>query len=505
MKARAMGPCRSDTVIRPGLSSGLLKVMPPGSENRIHHAALEVLATIGIGDPTPSAIDLVTAAGGSVSSGGRLCFPKALVEDTIANAARNFVLCGQSPSHDLEISGTRLYFGSGAGSINVVEPVSGTYSKATIRNLYDFARLADTLENIHFFQRTCTPQDIDSIDDLDVNTCYACVKGTTKHVAVSWYNADNVGRSLCMLHLIAGSEKKWRERPFVQQACAFVVPPLKFAQESCLAMEAAVRGGMPVQLISASQAGATAPVTLAGAVTQSVAECLAGLVYANLVATDAMIIMGMWPLSLDLRTGAFSGGAPESALQMAATCQMARFYDLPNGVCSGLTDAKIPDVQAGAERALHHALIANAGGNLVYNSVGSLASALGNSMAGLVIDNDIIGMALRSVTGVPVDEEEISLEVIRNTCVGGPGHYLGDMKTLERMESDFFYPEVSDRLALKDWLSGGSKSMLDHAVAKSEEILRTHFPNHINSTLDAEIRKFLPIKLAADVSSPQFV
>lgn len=508
MHSRSRGRRQSKTgqpqkgPVKPGMKSGMLRVLPQGSEAQIHAAALDVLETVGLSEAPESAARLVTDAGGHLNEASRLCFPRGLVEDTIANANRSFVMCGQDPKHDIEPHGSRVYFGTGGGTINIVDPKTGAYSKPGIRDLYDYARITDRLDNIHFFQRGATPQDIESVDDLDINICYACVRGTSKPVGVSWYHAHNVNRSLEMFHLIAGGESRWRERPFVSQNCAFTVSPLKFASESCRSMEVAIRGGMPVQLASVPQAGATGPVTLAGTIMQAVAEGLAGLVYANLVQPNAKVFLGFWTLVSDLRTGSMSGGSPEMALLMAGASQMARYYDLPNAVASGLTDSKIPDAQAGYEKGCHHTFIANAGGNMIYGAAGTLASITACSKAGLVIDNDIIGMALRTTTGIKVDREEIALDVVKSVNLDGPGHYLGHPLTAERMKRDFFYPQVGDRKSSQEWVDSGSLSVVDRAVEVSEEILRSHYPQHIPDIIDAQIRERLNILLPVETTRP---
>ncbi len=147
--------------------------------------------------------------------------------------------------------------------------------------LYDIARVVDTLEHLHFYQRSVVCREVVTPLEMDINTAYASVSGTTKHVGTSWVQPQHVEASLEMFHLIAGGEDQWRARPFVSQSNCFVVPPLKFAYDACLCLETAVRGGMPVLLLSAGQAGATAPAALASALVQEVAECLAGLVYVN--------------------------------------------------------------------------------------------------------------------------------------------------------------------------------------------------------------------------------
>ena len=106
---------------------------------------MQVLEEIGMGEAPQSAIELITAAGGWLTDGGRLCFPRGLIEDTVAKANREFRICGQDPKHDIEPQGSRTYFGTGGGTITKVDPITRQYSKPTVLDLYDYARLVDTL------------------------------------------------------------------------------------------------------------------------------------------------------------------------------------------------------------------------------------------------------------------------------------------------------------------------------------------------------------------------
>jgi trimethylamine---corrinoid protein Co-methyltransferase len=338
---------------------------------------------------------------------------------------------------------------------------------------------------------------------MDFNTCYASVMSTTKHVGSSWVHPDHLVKSFEMLHAIAGSEQKWRERPFVSQSNCFVVPPMKFAADACRCLEVAVRGGMPVLLLSAGQAGATAPAALAGALAQEVAEVLAGLVYVNAIKPGAPAIFGTWCFVSDLRTGAMSGGSPEQALLSSAAGQMANFYQLTGGTASGMTDSKIPDGQSGAEKALNHALVGNCGVNMIYESAGMHASLLGFSLESLVIDNDIIGAAQRTIKGIEVNEERLSFETIKDVCLNGPGHFLGSGQTLQLMQTEYLYPTVGDRRSPNEWREQGSSNVSDRAARKVAEILATHYPQHVPESVDAELRQRFPIRLAREGMRPK--
>ena len=489
--------------VRPGMPGGRYKPLEDSDVLRIHHAALDVLEKIGLADATPSGVDYMTKAGAILNSAGRLIFPRALVEDTVARAARHFVLHGQDPKHDMEPWGSRVYFGTAGAAVHIVDAKTGVYRDSTTKDLYDIARVVDTLEHLHFYQRSVVCREVATPLEMDINTAYASVAGTTKHVGTSWVQPQHVEASLEMFHLMAGGEDKWRARPFVSQSNCFVVPPLKFAYDACLCLETAVRGGMPVLLLSAGQAGATAPAALASALVQEVAECLAGLVYVNAVKPGAPAIFGTWCFVSDLRTGAMSGGSPEQALLSAASAQLSRFYDLTGGTASGMSDAKLPDMQAGYEKAYNHALVGNAGANLIYESGGMLASLLGFSMEGLIIDNDIIGAVQRTIKGIEVTDESLSLETMRKVCLEGPGHYLGSDQTLHLMQREYIYPTVGDRTSPNQWVDEGRPTVVERASRKLESILASHYPTHLSDSVDAAIREKLPIRLPREAMRPR--
>lgn len=480
--------------VRPGMESGRYKVLSDADMQKIHNAALEILETVGLADAIPSCVEAVTARGGYVNEHGRLSIPRALVEDMLAKAGRRFVLHGQDPKHDMEPWGRKVYFGTAGAAVHMIDPITGKYRDSTTRDLYDIARVVDCMDHIHYFQRSIVCRDLPDPYEMDLNTCYAAVSGTTKHVGSSWVLPEHVDASLQMLHAIAGGEDKWRQRPFVSMSNCFVVPPMKFAEDACRCLEAAVRGGMPVLLLAAGQAGATSPASLAGAVVQEVAEVLAGLVYVNALSPGHPCIFGTWPFVSDLRTGAMSGGSGEQALLMSACAQMANFYDLTGGVCAGMADSKIPDAQAGYEKGYNYALVGNSGANLIYESAGMHASLLGFCLESLVIDNDAIGASLRTVRGIEVDDDSLSIETIKQVCIEGPGHFLGHDQTIGRMQKDYVYPTVGDRTSPKEWVELGSPSVVDRAVKKTAEILRDHRPDHIPASVDAEIRAKFPIR-----------
>jgi trimethylamine---corrinoid protein Co-methyltransferase len=439
----------------------------------------------------------LTRAGCTLGEDGRIRFPRALVEDVLAQANRSITLMGRDPRHDMDLSGTRVHYGTAGAAVHLVDAKTREYRDCTVQDLHDAARIADQLDNIHFVQRPMVARDIADNLEMDLNTIYACCSGTTKHVGSSIFEPGFVAPALELLHMIAGSEAAWRARPFMSASVCFVVPPMKFATESCEVMEALIAGGVPVLLLSAGQAGATAPASLAGAIVQAIAECLAGLVYVHAVRPGHPAIFGPWPFVSDLRTGAMSGGSGEQALLTAGCAQMMRFYDLPGGGPAGFADSKLPDMQAGWEQAMSNVLAGLSGTNMVYEAAGMHASLLGFCMESLILGDDLIGQALRCVRGIEVDEEALSLEVIRAACIDGPGHYLGSDQTLQRMQTDYVYPSIANRASPKEWAEMQKPDLIEQASARKAEILSKPSTARFDEATDAAIRARFNIHLPA--------
>ena len=483
--------------IRPGMEGGRYEPLTGPDLDRIHHAALDALEQIGLADAPPSGIAHMTSAGAVLGEDGRLRFPRAVVEDAIARANRQITLCARNPDQDLILKGTRVHYGTAGAAVHLVDAEGREYRESTLQDLHDAARIVDVLDNIHFLQRPMVARDVLDNREMDLNTVYATTCGTTKHIGTSFYDPSHVAPAIEMLHMIAGGEDKWRERPFISNSNCFVVPPMKFATESCLVMEECIKYGMPVLLLSAGMAGATAPSTVAGAIVQATAECLAGLVYVQSIDPTHPTIFGTWPFGLDLRTGAMTGGSGEQALLSAGCAQMHKYYDLPGGAAGGIADSKLPDMQAGWEQMCSNVMAGLSGLNMVYEAAGMHASLLGFCHESLILGDDLIGQALRCVRGIEVNDETLALDQMRQVCMGGPGHYLGTEQTLGRMEIDHVYPALGDRTSPKEWAENGKPDLIARAKARKEEILAQRSAARFDPALDRAIRERFNIHLPA--------
>ena len=191
-----------------------------------------------------------------------------------------------------------------------------------------------------------------------------------------------------------------------------------------------------------------------------------------------------------------SGGSPEQALLSAACSQVGSMLDLPTGTACGMTDSKVLDYQAGAERAYTLNCAATSGANIVYESAGMYASLLGTCPESLLLDNDTLGAVMRITRGIEVNAKTLCLDDIKDVCFGNKGHYLGSARTLEVMQTEYLYPEFGDRLSPDDWKDAQQPDPVKLAIQKARDLLNNDFPDHISDEVDRQIRKRFPIHLS---------
>lgn len=477
-----------------GVEGGRFQPLSPVELPQIDAAIRTVLTKIGLAEAPPLVIETITAHSGRLTDDGRLTFPTQLIDEFLAGCPRNITLHGQRPGHELHLSGTRVYVGSGGAAPQVVDLETGRYRASTLRDLYDAARLVDALEHIHFFSRSLVARDISEPQALDINTAYAALAGTAKHVCTSASLPKHLPPIAELCFAIAGSQEAFVERPFLSLNINHVMPPLRFHPESCEVMAAAARLDIPIHANAFGQVGASSPVTLAGSVVQNVAEGLAGMIFAWCVNPEAKIVLGARPMITDLRTGGMSGGGGEQALIMAATAQMAQYYELPNSCIAGATDSKLPDAQSGYEKALTVTLAAQAGSNMITQACGMQAGLMGVAFESYVIDNDMLGAILRSLGPLPVNEATLAVDMI-DEIVRGEGHFLGHPETYKRMQSDFLYPRLADRRPPAEWEEDGAVDIRARAKEQVHHLLATHSPSHIPSHIDRQLRSQFDIRL----------
>lgn len=497
LAARSEAP---ENVAPAGLQGGVYKPLSASDIERIVDAAIVVLERTGIEVLPSPCRETFRAAGARVDDeANRVFLDHKMIERALAAAANEVLLAGREAAHDLTLGGTRVYMGTGGQAVKLLD-LDGRVRETRLSDNYDIGRLCDTLEHIHFYMRPVVSRDVETTD-IDVNQFYACLAATGKHVMANAYLPQRVADLRLMAEMLAGGAEALEARPLISFTACWTVSPLRYAMETVEILDRLIEHRLPVVISSAPQAGATSPAALAGTLVQITAEQLSGIVYVNLLNPGHPLIMGCVPAQADLRTGAFVGGSAEFALLNAACAQIAQHLDLPIYNSSGISDSKLPDAQAGAEKGLTGLAAALAGANYIHHSAGFLESLLTVAYEQYVIDNDINGGIMRLLKGIEVTDEALSVEVIDEVCKG-PGHFLGHAQTLSLMNSEYLYPQLLDRDSRDDWEQKGAKDIRAAAREHARRVLAEHWPAVIPPDLDADLRKRFDILLPATAMRP---
>ena len=501
-KAERAAQIGSADTVPGGIAGGSYRPLSDHDLQQVHRAALTVLERTGLNDSIDELNDLMLPKGATLNEHGRLCFPKSLVEDVLTKTASEFTVYARGEREgkdDMHITGKSVYFANSGTAVTTYESDTRSYRPSTLRDIYDFTRLVDQLDNIHMLGDTVLATDVTDDFEHDMNMLYAILAGSQKPACLTFRDRSHLPAAIDLFDMASGGEGKFLEKPSVIFGGCPIVSPLRFGRENLEIMIDTAKLGLCIDLAIPPQAGATAPSTLAGTLAQCVAETLACVVIVNLIKPGVPINFAAWPFITDLRTGSFTGGSGEQALIAAAAIQMGQFYDLPTSVGCGMTDSKLPDAQYGVEKALTFTLAAHAGANRLCEFGGMLGSLMGCSFESMVIDNEIGGMLLRTLKGIEISDETLAVDVIHD-CAIDPGHFLGNPHTLDYMNTEFVYPELMDRNRTDTWENEGKTDLMDRAKEKSDTILSSHYPNYFGD-MDAKVRDRFPIKLDTSAMS----
>jgi trimethylamine---corrinoid protein Co-methyltransferase len=451
---------------------------------KIHQTVLRVFAEVGVQVNYDEALEIFKKAGARVDAGSRIVrFDEDMVMNLIEQAPSTVNLCGREPdgSLDCEIGGTRVYMGTGGTALNVQDPGSDDNRRSQLRDIMDMARLVDVLENIHFYMLNIFPNDVER-EDIDVNRFGAALNRTKKHIMGGVYTVEGIRNVIKMAEMIAGSPEALRQRPFISMV-ACIISPFKLDEEyGRLAIEVA-RNKIPLVVPAEPLCGATAPVTLAGNLVVDCVDTLTGVMLAQLVNPGTPVLFGCISSITDLRDMKYLAGAVEMGLLNAGASQMAQFYNLPIYATAGMSDAKVNDAQAGYESAITNLMVALAGGNFIHDAAGFLEFCMTASFDKLVIDNEIIGMVMRAVEGIRVDDTTLAFDEIQK--VGPAGHYVSSRHTRRHMRTEQFMPTLSDRENRDVWQAAGAKDARRRATEKSRAVLDAAPV----SVIDADVRR----------------
>ena len=435
---------------------------------RIHEATIRVLAEVGFEVHQPEAFELFKQHATTVDSERRVVrLQERTVTELLASAPSQVTLCGRKPEHDLELGTGEVYFGTGGTALNVLDYLGGKRRPANLQDLIEIIRIVDRLENIHLMLLPTYPNEL-PVEAVDVSRFFAGFMHTSKHVMGGVYTAKGIRDVIALAETIAGSAEALRERPFVSMITCGISPLRLDAKYGSFMMQVA-RAGIPLAVPCEPLAGATAPVTLAGTLVVQNCDALINVMVSQLVNPGTPVIYGCVAGTADLRDMKYLGGSIEGALLNAATAQLAQHYGLPYYATAGISDSKSLDVQCGYETALSNLLVALAGADFIHDAAGLMEFAMTVSKEKLVIDDEIIGMALRALRGIAVDDETLAFDAIK--AAGPGGNFIAARHTRRHMHREHYRPQLTDRERRSEWKQAGHKTAAERAHERVMEIL----------------------------------
>ncbi len=437
--------------------------------DQIVSEALDVLEKTGVLIENDEALRLLAEAG-CECQGRTVLFKKNLVGESLKTVPHSIKVYDRSGDLAMNLEGDAVHFDPGSGALKILDPVTLEEREPVTRDLIRFATLTDALPNIAAQSTEMISFDVPQAMQ-DRYRLYIGLQFCKKPIVTGTFALGSFAIMKDMLVAVRGSEKALKEKPLAIFDCC-PSPPLKWSNLTCQDLIDASKAGIPAELISMPLTGATAPVTLAGALVQLTAENLSGVVIHQLAQPESPIIFGGSPAAFDMRKGTTPMGAIETMMINAAHVQIGKHLGLPTHAYLGQSDAKIVDGQAGLETGMSALSAALAGANAI-SGAGMLDFESSQSLEKLILDNEICGMALRMVRGIEARGDRLGGDLYGDIYDGK--HFLTSKETLRWFREEMYRPgTVIDRDMYDIWTSQGKKSAWDRACEEVERIMSSH-------------------------------
>ncbi len=454
----------------------------------IDRAARRLLEEVGIRVRDEGFRDRLEKAGAETDAAAQIVrFPAGWLDQTLSQAPSAFTLHARDGADDVSLGSGRVAFGNGGRVFRILDR-DGTYRGTTLADVARTAALVDRLERLRFYIVACHPENVPAEDEV-LNGFHQALLFTSKHVMGGCDSLASLEKIRALAVLLAGSEEAFRKAPFLS-IITNPISPLTLDPETLKMLQYCGTHGIPATCAPAPIAGATAPATLGGTLSQLHAEALAGVAVTQALVPGAKVLYGAVATAMDLRKMDFTLGSVEGAMMNAAAVQLARRYGLPIYASAGLTEAKEANFQAGFEKAVSSLMVGMAGADFIHLAAGMLDSGNTISLEQYVIDDECLGMVHRVLDGIGTDDDALGVDVVKQ--VGPGGNFVMEDHTIDHMMEEFFYPDLMVRSNFDVWDQGGRPTTLSRARDKLDDILPGTPAAKIEPAQRDEIRKRFP-------------
>jgi trimethylamine---corrinoid protein Co-methyltransferase len=449
---------------------------------RIHGASMLLLRDTGILFNEPEAL-AIFAKHGVKTEGKKVFLQEKDVRRALETAPSSFTIAARNPAKNVKVGGDDFVLAPGYGA-PFVTTAEGVQREATMQDYDSFCKLVQTSKYVDMngFMMV-EPSDVPSAT-AHLDMLFSSIVLSDKPFMGSPVSRQGTIDALEMAGIVWGGKENIQNKP-VMISLINSLSPLQFSDEMAASLIEFALHGQPCVVAALIMAGSSGPVTLSGVLAVQNAEILAGLTLAQLVNPGTPIVYGSTSSSMDMKTGGLSTGAPELSQFVSATAQIARFYGLPSRSGGGLTDAHVPDMQAGMESALALSTAVRSGIHFVLHACGILGSYISMSFEKFLLDEELCGVVKKLVKPVAVTDDAIDLAMIQKVGIGG--QYLTQPKTFKLCRTEFFLPELGNRQNYQSWSDAGRLP----AERRAAEALQARLAKYEKPEIDPGVERAL--------------
>jgi trimethylamine--corrinoid protein Co-methyltransferase len=430
--------------------------------------AFQLLITPGIKVQSAEARQLLGDAGAKIDQDAEVAhIPEKLVYQALETVPHQFFLYDRYGDPKVNYGGNAVHFDPGSSGVHILDPDTSEHRPSYTADLIKIVKLTEMLSQYDAQSTAVICNEIPkSISDL--YRLYLVLLYSSKPIITGAFAIPTLQVMVDMMAIFAGSRQALAEKPqAVFDVCPS--PPLIWSNFGAQNLIDLARAGVPAQMVSMPLAGATAPVTLVGAVVQHAAECLSGITIHQLAKPGAPIVWGGAPAIFDMRKGTTPMGAVETAMIDASYTQLGKFLGLPTHTYLCASDAKVNDAQAGLESGISAIIGALAGINMI-SGAGMLDFLACFSLEKLVIDAEIVAMAKRLLSGIHTPTETLATAMFEG--INFKGDFLKQKATRELFSKEQYIPTmVLDRDSIRGWHQNGNQDTLSRAKTQVESLL----------------------------------
>ncbi len=454
----------------------------------IHLTSLQILEEIGVDFMHAGAREILKQAGADVRDGSeRVRFPRELILQSIKTCPSEFTLHARNPERNVRMGGRHLAFAQVASPPNCSD-MQGGRRAGNQQDFRNMVKLAQRYDIVH-----CSggypvePVDLhSSIRHLD------CLSDIAK-LTDKPFHAYSLGRErnldgLEIARIARGISVEQMEREPSLFTIINSSSPLRLDTPMLQGIIEMSSRNQIVVLTPFTLAGAMAPVTIAGALAQQNAEALAGIAFSQMVRPGAPVVYGGFTSNVDMKTGAPAFGTPEYMKAVLAGGQLCRKYGIPYRT-SNVNAANTVDAQAAYESVFSLWALVQGGGNFIMHSAGWMEGGLTCSFEKFILDCDLLQMVAEFLTPLDVSPAGLAIEAVRD--VGPGGHYFGTAHTLERFETAFYSPIISDWRNFETWQEAGSPTAFQKANLVWQRELAAYERPPMDPAIEEELDAFV--------------